>query len=115
MKSKIILASEDCVDDIVCDIAMEGYNLLAIEERVNGYNEYVIVYEGNDLDGWASLEYDDYVDEEEKENIRKKFGNIIMDIDLYIYLGEIGENVMDLYYSGKLIVNGERCEEEEQY
>ena len=113
MKSRIIVASEDCVYDIVDDIAMEGYNLLAIEERINSYGEYVIVYEGNDLDGWDSLEDDDYINEEEKETIRKKFGNVIMDISLYPYLGEIGEHVMDLYYSGKLMVNGERCEEEE--
>ncbi len=118
MKSKIIVCSPDCVNDIVEDIAREGYNLLGIEERDKYGYEYVVVYEGNYLEGWSELDDDDYVDEEDKEEIRNKFSKMTMDISLYNYLDDyndyaIGGNVIDLFYSGKLIVNGEKEEEED--
>ena len=116
----LIICSKDCIGELLKDIGKSKCNLISIESKYvgNGISEYWVVFEGDIIGSWVLAEDDiywleDYGYDEEEDDIEEIVNNYINsvknhnieyyedDYDLYNILSE-------LYYKGKIIINGSK-------
>lgn len=120
MKKNLVIIDADYVEDFLSDLKPED-NLLSVKRKFLGsFEECWIVFEGKMRGNWMESRDDDSwmedygydPDEEDINEIVEKYIKKIKPMDLEDYTSELTSDqynyLKDLFYEGKIQLNGER-------